>query len=205
MLARVRVRRTEMTHMLSTPAVLNRPVQGVTGWRGTQKANRETKTKQQKQQSQQQQQQPQPPHQHQQRQHQSGGNRVVGPRYRLDPVHGQWRWDDSKLTPFGNAGRVPPMGYVPVQPPPGALPPRPLPRAGSEPQHRGTPMASRLCFKCQRPGHYSAQYTAHVRAHVAQNYPPSSGYFGAHAASFTPPPAGRSIPRALWSWWLRSD
>ena len=35
----------------------------------------------------------------------------------------------------------------------------------------------------------AAQCTAHRHANVAQNYPPSSGYFGAHAASFNPPPA----------------
>ena len=137
----------------------------------------------------------------QQRQHRSGGGGVVGPTYRSDPVYGQWRWDDSRLAPFGNAGDVPPMGYVPVQPPPGALPPRPPPPAGSGPPCRGTPIAPRLCFKCQQPGNYAAQCTAHAHAHVAQNYPPSSGCFGAHAASFILPPsiirrklAGRSIP-----------
>ena len=89
----------------------------------------------------------------QQRQHRSGGGGVVGPSSRLDPVYGQWRWDDSRLVPFGNAGDVPRMGYVPVQPPPGALPPRPPPPAGSGPPRRGTRIAPRLCFKCQQPGH----------------------------------------------------
>ena len=82
--------------------------------KGKQK-NRQQKQQQSQQQQQQQQQQSQPPHQQQQqRQHQSGGGGVVGPPYRLDPVYGQWRWDDSRLAPFGNAGDVPPMGYVPV-------------------------------------------------------------------------------------------
>ena len=113
----------------------------------------------------------------------------MGPAYRLDPVYGQWRWDDARLAPFGNAGDVPPMGYVPVHPSPGELPPRSPPPAGSGPPRRGTQIAPRLCFKCQQPGHYAAQCNAHAHAHVAQNYPPSSGYFGAHAASFNPPPA----------------
>ena len=143
----------------------------------------------QRQQKQEQSQQQQSQQQQQQRQHQSGGGGVVGPTYRLDPVYGQWRWDDSRLAPFRNAGDVPPMGYIPVQPPPGALPPRPRPPAGSGPPRRGTPIAPRLCFKCQQPGHYAAQFTAHAHAHVARKYPPSSGYFGAHAASFNPPPA----------------
>ena len=135
-------------------------------------------------------------HQQQQnQQHQSGGRGAVGPTYRLDPVYEQWRWDDSRLSPFGNAGDAPPTEYIPVQPPPGALPLRPPPPAGSGPPRRGTPMAPRLCVKCQQPGHYAAQCTAdphahaHAHAHVAHNYPPSAVFFGAHAASFQPLPA----------------
>ena len=112
--------------------------------KGKQK-NRQRQHKQQQSQQQQQQQQPQQqsqlPHQQQQQwQHQSGGGGAVGPTYRLDPVYGQWRWGDSRLAPFGNAGDVPPMGYVPVQPPPGALPPIPPPPAGSGTPRRGTPI-----------------------------------------------------------------
>ena len=88
---------------------------------------------------------------------------------------------------FGNTGDVSPVGYVPVQPPPGALPPRPPPPPGSRPPRRGTPIAPRPCFKYQQPGHYAAQCTAHAHAHVAQNYPPSSGYFGATLHRSTPP------------------
>ena len=80
------------------------------------------------------------------------------------------------------------MGYVPVQPPPGVLPPKPPPQAGPGPPRRGIPMAPRLCLKCQQPGHYTAQCSAHAHAHVAQNYLPSSGDFGAHTASFNPLP-----------------
>ena len=68
-------------------------------------------------------------------------------------------------------------------------PPRLPPPAGSGPPRRGTPIAPRLCFKCQHPRHYAAQCTAHAHAHVAQNYTPSSGYFGVHDASFNPPSA----------------
>ena len=39
MLARVKVKRRQTIHMLSTPAVLNRPVQGGAGWGGAQKGN----------------------------------------------------------------------------------------------------------------------------------------------------------------------
>ena len=81
--------------------------------KGKQK-NRQRQQKQHQSQQQQQQQQQPVQQQRQQRQHQSGGGGVLGPKYRLDPVYGQWRWNDSRLAPFGNAGDVPPMGYVPV-------------------------------------------------------------------------------------------
>ena len=100
---------------------------------------------------------------------------MVGPTYRLDPAYGQWRWDDSRLAPFGNAADVPPMKYVTAQPPPGALPPRSPPPSGSGPPRSGTPIALRLWIKCQQYGHHAAQCTAHEHAHVAQNYPPISG------------------------------
>ena len=68
-----------MTHMLSTPAVLNRPVQGVTEWGGMQNGKYDIgdTDKQQKRKSQHQQ-------QRQKRQHQSGGGGVVGSTCRLD-------------------------------------------------------------------------------------------------------------------------
>ena len=80
-------------------------------------------------------------------------------------------------------------GYVQVQRPPGVLPPKPPSPAGLGPPRRGIPMAPRLRLKCQQLGHYTAQCSAHAHAHVAQNYPPNSGDFGAHTASFnTLPP-----------------
>ena len=69
-----------------------------------------------------------------------------------------------------------------------------LVRSHRDPRHRQD-RDPRLYFKRQQPGHYTAQCTAHAHANAAQNYPPSSGYFRAHAASFnprpqlTPPPA----------------